>query len=157
MQRRIEKPVKYLRWNFSRNFLTTSKYSDIWQGFEYDSGKWDFVWSLYTYTQKCTDVMNIWGCNDYEDVLILAYCYYVKSFPMRSFFWSLLSRIWNQYKDLRSKSKYRKPKFNVNMEKCRPENTLYLDNFHLVVCSVFKRPDSCQINSVFFFFLHWIG
>ena len=71
MQRRIEKPVKYLRWNFSRNFLTTSKYSDIWQGFEYDSGKWDFVWSLYTYTQKCTDVMNIWGCNDYEDVLSL--------------------------------------------------------------------------------------
>ena len=137
-------------------FLTTSKYSDIWQGFEYDSEKWDFVWSLYTYTQKCTDVMNIRGCNDYEDVLIL-YCCYVKSFRMRSFFWSLLSRIWNQYRDLRSKSKYGKPKFNVTMEKCGPENTPYLDNFHPVVCSVFKRPDSRQINSVFFCFKHWIG
>ena len=51
MQRRIQKPVKYLRWNFLRNFLTTSKYSDIWQGFEW---LWEMRFCLvtvYLYTE----------------------------------------------------------------------------------------------------------
>ena len=51
MQRRIQKPVKYLRWNFLRNFLTTSKYSDSWQGFEW---LWEMRFCLvtvYLYTE----------------------------------------------------------------------------------------------------------
>ena len=51
MQRRIQKPVKYLRWNFLRNFLTTSKYSDIWQGFEWLWEMWFCLVTVYLYTE----------------------------------------------------------------------------------------------------------
>ena len=54
----------------------------------------------------------------------------VKSVQIRSFFWSVFSRIWTEYRDTKYLSV-----FSANAGKCGPEKTSYLDNFHAVTFS----------------------
>ena len=64
----------------------------------------------------------------YSDLHIPIHC--VKSVQIGSFFWSLFSRIWTKYRDLRSKSPY---SFRI-LENADQKKTPYLDTFHTVIC-----------------------
>ena len=50
-----------------------------------------------------------------------------EKYPNMEFLWSVFSRIWAEYGDLRSKSPY-----SVRMRENTHQKTLYLDTFHAV-------------------------
>ena len=60
----------------------------------------------------------------------------LKSVQIRSFFWSVFSRIRRDTEYLSA--------FSLNMEKYGPEVTLYLDNFHTVLDIATFTPYSCK-------------
>ena len=53
--------------------------------------------------------------------------YSVKRVEMQNFFWSVFSRIWTEYGDLRSKLR-----IQSKCGKIRTRKTSYLDSFHVV-------------------------
>ena len=73
-----------------------------------------------------------WGFKKISFILYRYYKHCVKSVQIRSFFWSIFSRIWNEYGDLRSKSPY-----SVQIrENTDQKKTPYLDIF----CAVKLTP-----------------
>ena len=64
---------------------------------------------------------------EYECTWYVVHC--VKSVQIRSYFWSVFSCIYTEYRDLLRKSLYSLQ----NTGKYWPEITLYLDTFHAVV------------------------
>ena len=55
--------------------------------------------------------------------------HWVKNVRIRSFFWSIFSHIWTEYREIRMQENTVSP----NAEKYGPEKTLYLDTFHAVL------------------------
>ena len=74
----------------------------------------------------------------------------MRSVQVRSFFWSVFSRIGTKYEDLRSPVGI-KDLFGPNKGKYGPEKSLYLDIFHTVKEFVNNFRDICEFfNSNYF-------
>ena len=71
----------------------------------------------------------------------------VKSVQIRSFFWSVFSRIRTEYGEMRTDLSV----FSPNEGKCGPEKTPYLDTFHVAstCCKCEVLPDNSNPNSSF--------
>ena len=77
-----------------------------------------------------------------SSIFILEQSHCVKSVQIRSFFWSVFSRIWTECGEIRSISPQYLSVFSPNEGKYGTEKTPYLDTFHTV--SAFKQAPKCS-------------